>query len=79
MDMKIPSHLKIGLEKVSMKSQFPFRGEFEESLNIYPRKLFSFKLEGFLGLIVALPILWSLFDRGNRVIVSRGTIHAWGC
>ena len=40
-----------------MKSRFPFRGEFEESLNIYPKKIFSLKLERFLGLIGALPIL----------------------
>ena len=57
MDMKIPSYLKNGLQKVSMKSQFPFRSEFEESLNIYPRKFFSLKLEGFLGLLGALGIL----------------------
>ena len=60
MDMKIPSYLKKDLKKdlkkVSMKSQFPFRSEFQESLNIYPRKIFSLKLEGFLGLLVALGI-----------------------
>lgn len=53
------SMLGNGLEKVSMKSQFPFRSEFEESLNIYPNKLFSLKLEGFLGLLGALAILGS--------------------
>ena len=40
-----------------MKSRFPFRSEFEESLNIYPKKIFSLKLEGFIGLLGALPIL----------------------
>lgn len=49
---------KKGLEKVSMKSQFPFRGEFQESLNIYPSKIFSLKLEGFLGLLGELDIFW---------------------
>lgn len=42
-----------------MKSPFPFRSEFEESLNIYPKKIFSFKLEGFLGLLGELAILGS--------------------
>ena len=40
-----------------MKSRFPFRSEFEESLNIYPKKIFSLKLEVFLGILGALPIL----------------------
>ena len=65
MDMKIPSYLKKDLKKdlkkVSMKSQFRDRSEFEESLNIYPNKLFSLKLDGFLGLLEALAI----FALGN--------------
>ena len=40
-----------------MKSRFPFRGVFYESLNIYPKKIFSLKLDGFLGLLGALGIL----------------------
>ena len=52
-----------------------FRSEFEESSNIYPRKFFSLKLEGFLGLLGALGI----FSLGNRwgkwIMVSRGTIR----
>ena len=40
-----------------MKSRFPFRSEFEESLNIYPKKIFSLKLEGFLVRLGELPIL----------------------
>ena len=60
-----------------MKSHFPFRGEFEESLNIYPKKIFSLKLEGFLGLLGALPI-FGLGNRwGNMAIVSRGTIRGY--
>ena len=43
-------------KKVSMISPFRFRSEFEESLNIYPNKFISLKLEGFLGLLGALPI-----------------------
>ena len=49
-----------------MKSQFRDRGEFEESLNIYPIKIFALKLEWFLGLLGALAILWSWFDGKNR-------------
>lgn len=60
-----------------MKSPFPFRSEFEESLNIYPNKLFSLKLEGFYEVLEALAILGSLLDRGNRVMVSRGTIKGY--
>ena len=39
-----------------MKSPFRFRGEFEESLNIYPNKFISLKLDGFLWVLEALPI-----------------------
>ena len=54
---------KNGLEKVSIISPFRDRSEFEESLNIYPRKLFSLKLEGFLGLLGALGI-FGFMERG---------------
>ena len=64
-------------EKVSMKSQFPFRSEFEESLNIYPNKFISLKLEGFLGLLGALPILVVMVYRIKRFYVSRGTIKGY--
>lgn len=65
-----------------MKSQFPFRSEFEESLNIYPKKIFSLKLEGFYEVLEALGIFVSWFivlkkDYGftwNNSIVTRGGV-----
>ena len=62
-----------------MKSQFPFRGEFEESLNIYPKKIFSLKLEGFLGLLGALGIL-GFMGKGIKMVYGfTWNNHAWGC
>ena len=51
-----------------MKSQFPFIGVFEESLNIYPNKLFSLKLEGFLGLLGAFAIFWFMVKGIKNVL-----------
>ena len=60
-----------------MKSQFRDRGEFQESLNIYPRKIFSLKLEWFLGLLGALAILGHGLIGKMGVMVSRGTINGY--
>lgn len=57
-----------------MKGPFPFRSEFEESLNIYPKKIFSLKLEGFYEVLGALAILGHDWIGKMGVMVSRGTI-----
>nr|DAW56328.1 MAG TPA: hypothetical protein [Caudoviricetes sp.] len=61
-----------------MISPFPFRSEFEESLNIYPRKIFSLKLEGFLGVLGALAILWSIEQWGKDRNMFHVKRYAWG-
>lgn len=60
-----------------MKSPFPFRGEFEESLNIYHGEIFSLKLEGFLWLLLALYISGSWKDGQKVIMVSRGIIKGY--
>lgn len=60
-----------------MISPFRDRSEFEESLNIYPMNKFMMKLEGFLGLLGALPILGSWEGDKKGFCVSRGTISGY--
>lgn len=78
-DMNRLSYSKTVYQKASMKSPFPHRSEFEESLNIYPNKFLSLKLEWFLWLLGALGILGFLIglekgDYGFTWNVTRGGV-----